>query len=105
MVDIEKLREDLRKIRFRLVWDRAAELDAAREADKKGTPEMGLGDGWRDNAKETDRLIDTMDRVSSALLDELERKTKALEAVRDSLPLSFEKSRQNIEAALKGTLQ
>lgn len=59
--------EDLRKIRFRLVWEKAAEGDAAREADKKGTPEMALGDGWRANEQETSRLISVLDQVIKSL--------------------------------------
>lgn len=38
----------------RLVMERACQMDAAREADKKGD---GLGDGWREQAEKTRQLI------------------------------------------------
>lgn len=55
---------DFSTIRFRLVWDLAAEEDQAREADKQGAPEMALGDGWRDNAAKTRALIQALDAAT-----------------------------------------
>ncbi|TGT34627.1 hypothetical protein, partial [Mesorhizobium sp. M8A.F.Ca.ET.167.01.1.1] len=55
--------DDFGKIRFRLVWELAAQLDAAREADKQGHPDLKLGDGWREQAEETRRLIRELDKA------------------------------------------
>ena len=42
------------RILSRLIAEKAAQMDAARQADKQGP---GLGDGWRAQAQETYELI------------------------------------------------
>ena len=53
---------EFNEIRMRLASDRAAQMDAARQADKKG---KGLGDGWREQAERTRQLLSIMDAAGN----------------------------------------
>lgn len=57
-VKLEIEHADLVEIRSRLIFEKAAQLDAAREADKGEDP--FAGDPWREQAAKTDRLLQAL---------------------------------------------